>query len=51
MTINCQKIIQGLNNGNITTLCVKKKGLKTILSTFIEKNINNCNFKGTRMHP
>ena len=26
----------------------KKKGLKTILSTFIEKNINYWNFKGTR---
>ena len=48
MTINCQKIIRGLNNGNRILLCVKKKGFKTILSTFIKKNINNWNFKGTR---
>ena len=48
MTINCQKIIRGLNNGNRTLLCVKKKGFKTILSAFIDKNINNWNFKGTR---
>ena len=48
MTINCQKIIRGLNNGNRTLLCLKKKGFKTILSTFIKKNINNWNFKGTR---
>ena len=26
----------------------KKKGFKTILSAFIDKNINNWNFKGTR---